>query len=46
MTYEELRAKCEDNAGVLLSAVQRDRLASAIQTLDELPEARSLLDLT
>jgi 2-methylcitrate dehydratase PrpD len=46
MTYEEIRAKFDDNASALLSVVQRDRLAGAIQTLDELPDAKALLDLT
>ncbi len=43
MTYEELRAKFDDNAGAFLSAAHRDQLASAIQTLDELPDAKILL---
>jgi 2-methylcitrate dehydratase PrpD len=43
MTYEELRAKFEDNASAFLSAAQREQLASAIQALDELPDAKGLL---
>ncbi len=43
MTYEELRAKFDDNASAFLSAAQRDQLTGAIQTLDELPDAKVLL---
>jgi 2-methylcitrate dehydratase PrpD len=46
MTYAELRAKFDDNSSAFLSAAQRDRLADAIQTLDQLPEASALLDVT
>ena len=46
MTYEELRAKFDDNSSVFLSAAQRDRLADAIRALDELPDASALLDVT
>jgi 2-methylcitrate dehydratase PrpD len=43
MTYEELRAKFDDNSSSFLSAAQRDRLADAIQQLDQLPDASALL---
>jgi 2-methylcitrate dehydratase PrpD len=46
MSYAELRAKFDDNSSAFLDVAQRDRLADAIQTLDELPDARALLDLT
>jgi 2-methylcitrate dehydratase PrpD len=45
MSYSELRAKVDDNASAFLSAVQRDRLADAIRTLDELEDASILLDV-
>jgi 2-methylcitrate dehydratase PrpD len=40
MSYQELRAKFDDNAGGFLSAEQRDRLASEIDRLETLPAAR------
>jgi 2-methylcitrate dehydratase PrpD len=46
MTYQELRAKFDDNSSAFLSAEQRDRLAEAIQKLDEAPDASVLLSLT
>jgi len=46
MSYAELRAKCDDNSSGHLSAVQRSQLADAIQTLDELKDASTLLDVT
>ena len=46
MTYAELRAKFDDNSSAFLSASQRDRLAQAIQKLEELPDASNLLDVT
>jgi 2-methylcitrate dehydratase PrpD len=46
MTYAELHAKFDDNSSGFLSATQRDRLADAIQTLDALPDASALVDLT
>jgi 2-methylcitrate dehydratase PrpD len=46
MSYEELRAKFDDNSSAFLSGAQRDQLADAIQTLDALEDARTLLDLT
>lgn len=45
MSYAELRAKFDDNSSAFLSAVQRDRLADAIRTLDELEDASILLDV-
>jgi 2-methylcitrate dehydratase PrpD len=42
MTYEELRAKFDDNASGFLSAQQRDRLVSQIDRLDTLPNANIL----
>jgi 2-methylcitrate dehydratase PrpD len=45
MSYEELRAKFDDNSSTFLSAAQRDQLANAIQTLDELKDASALLDI-
>lgn len=46
MTYEELRAKFDDNASGLLSAEQRDRLTSEIDRLEALDNAGTLLDLS
>jgi len=45
MTYDELRAKFEENAGAFLSAQARTRLADEIQRLDLLPDAKTLLEL-
>jgi 2-methylcitrate dehydratase PrpD len=45
MTYQELRAKFEDNAGGFLSADARGRLADEIQRLELLPDAKILLAL-
>jgi hypothetical protein len=42
MTYQELRAKFDDNAGGFLSAEQRDRLAVEIGRLESLPVASAL----
>jgi len=44
MTYEELRAKFEENASALLSAGQRQRLAAEVDRLDALDSASQLLD--
>jgi 2-methylcitrate dehydratase PrpD len=43
ITYEELRAKFDDNASGFLSAQQRDRLVSQIDRLDTLPNANILV---
>ncbi len=45
MTYQELRAKFDDNARGFLSAEQRDRLAQAIDRLETLPDASALAGL-
>jgi 2-methylcitrate dehydratase PrpD len=46
MTYQELRAKFDDNAGGFLSAEQRDRLAAEIGRLESLPVASALFTNT
>ncbi len=46
MNYAGLLAKFDDNASAFLKVGQRERLADVIQTLDELPDASALLDLT
>jgi 2-methylcitrate dehydratase PrpD len=46
MTYQELRAKFDDNAGGFLSAEQRDRLAVEIGRLESLPAASALFTHT
>jgi hypothetical protein len=46
MSEAELRTKFDDNAGGLLSAAQRDRLAQEIARTENLPDARTLVDLT
>jgi 2-methylcitrate dehydratase PrpD len=46
MNEAELRAKFDDNAGGFLSAAQRDRLAQEIARTENLPDVRSLVDLT
>jgi 2-methylcitrate dehydratase PrpD len=46
MTYQELRAKFDDNAGGFLSAEQRDRLAVEIGRLESLPAASALFTYT
>jgi 2-methylcitrate dehydratase PrpD len=45
MTAAELRAKFDENAGGVLSAAQRARQADAILRVDELPDARTIVDL-
>jgi 2-methylcitrate dehydratase PrpD len=45
MTYAELRAKFDENAGGFLSKEQRDRLADSIGVLETLPAAKTLVDL-
>jgi 2-methylcitrate dehydratase PrpD len=44
MSYEELRAKFDDNASGILSEERRDRLADVIRGLETLPNAGALLD--
>jgi 2-methylcitrate dehydratase PrpD len=46
MTYQELRAKFDDNAGGFLSVEQRDRLAAEIVRLESLPVASALFTNT
>jgi len=46
MSEAELRTKFDDNAGGLLSAAQRDRLAQEIARTENLPDARTLVDHT
>jgi len=43
MTYEELRAKFDDNASGILSAEQRGSLAVEIDRLETLPNANILV---
>ena len=45
MTYQELRAKFDDNASGFLSAEARARVADQIQRLEVLADAKTLLDL-
>lgn len=45
MTYQELRAKFDENAGGFLSADARRRLADEIQRLETLPDAELLVQL-
>jgi 2-methylcitrate dehydratase PrpD len=45
MTYEELRAKFDENASGFLSQEQRDRLAEKIGVLETLPDAKELVGL-
>jgi 2-methylcitrate dehydratase PrpD len=45
MTYAELRAKFDENASSLLSDSQRNRLADQIQQLEQLSDAKTLVDL-
>jgi 2-methylcitrate dehydratase PrpD len=45
MTDEELRAKFDDNASGFLSKPERDRLADHIGRLEQVPDARVLVDL-
>jgi 2-methylcitrate dehydratase PrpD len=46
MSEAELRAKFDDNASGFLNAAQRDRLAQEIARTENLPDVRSLVDLT
>ena len=45
MTYQELRAKFDDNASGFLSAKQRDRLASEIYRLESIADASDLFTI-
>ena len=45
MSADELRAKFDDNAGGFLSASQRDRLALEIARAENLPDARTIVNL-
>jgi 2-methylcitrate dehydratase PrpD len=45
MTYEELRAKFDENSSGYLSKEQQDTLANRISQLETLEDARTLLDL-
>jgi 2-methylcitrate dehydratase PrpD len=46
MTYEELRAKFDDNSSGFLSAEQRNRLTSEIDRLESIPDASYMLTIT
>jgi 2-methylcitrate dehydratase PrpD len=46
MSEAELRAKFDDNASGFLSAGRRDQLAQEIAQTENLPDVRSLVDLT
>jgi 2-methylcitrate dehydratase PrpD len=46
MSEAELRAKFDDNAGGFLSAARRERLAQEIARTENLPDVRTLVDLT
>jgi 2-methylcitrate dehydratase PrpD len=43
MTYEEIRAKFDENAGGFLSAARREKLASLIRSLNALSDASELV---
>ena len=43
MTYEEIRAKFDENASGFLSTARRDKLASRIQYLETLGDASDLV---
>ncbi len=45
MPVEDLRAKFDDNAGAILDRAGRDRLAEAINRLDQAPDVRTVIDL-
>jgi 2-methylcitrate dehydratase PrpD len=45
MTDAELRAKFDENASGVLTAAARERLADAILRVEELPDARVIVDL-
>ena len=42
MTGDELRAKFDDNAGSVLDAAARDRLAAAIAAVESMEDAGAL----
>ena len=44
MSAAQLRAKFDENAGSILSAPERDRLADEIDRLDQLDDARAIVD--
>jgi 2-methylcitrate dehydratase PrpD len=46
MTYEELRAKFDDNSSGFLSAAQRDRLTAEIDRLESITDVSALLAST
>ena len=43
MTADELRAKFDDNAGSVLDAAARDRLAGAVARLETLDDAAAIV---
>jgi len=45
MTYEEIRAKFDDNSSGFLPATARARIAEEIQRLELLPDAKLLVEL-
>ena len=45
MSYQDLRAKFDENASGFLDAAARDRLAAEIRNLDRLPDAKVLVEL-
>jgi 2-methylcitrate dehydratase PrpD len=45
MTDAELRAKFDENAAGVLSAAAREHVAAAVAALDDMPDARALVDL-
>jgi 2-methylcitrate dehydratase PrpD len=45
MSYKELRAKFDGNSAMFLTADAQDRLAGAVEKLEQLQDARLLLDL-
>jgi 2-methylcitrate dehydratase PrpD len=46
MSYAEIRAKFDENAGGFLTKPQRDRLADEISRLEQLPDASALVGLS
>jgi hypothetical protein len=45
MTYEEIRAKFDDNSSGFLPAAARARIVEEIQRLELLPDAKLLVEL-